>query len=194
MKSASGRCRVPAGRAQLDLRVEDQQRRHAVGGRRGVAEIAGDGAGILDLHGADLARRLLQRIEGRRQRLRGRCRSRSCARRSRNDPAVSAMPRSSAEPVDVEHVFAERPGALRRIEIGAARQDPPRASPSRRALRRRSWVSRSGSRNAFPAAAAGEIHSYANDIKRRGIVKAIRSARHSVHLMAHHEPNRKSHG
>jgi hypothetical protein len=49
MNWSSGR--TPRGRAggEFDFGVEDQQRRHAVGGGRGVAEIAGDRAAILDL-------------------------------------------------------------------------------------------------------------------------------------------------
>ena len=34
-----------------------RQRRHAIGRRRGVADVAGNGAGVLDLHAADLAGR-----------------------------------------------------------------------------------------------------------------------------------------
>ena len=57
----------PAPGGEFDFGVEDQQGRDAVGGRRGVAEIAGDRAAILDLDGADVARRDLQRVESRRQ-------------------------------------------------------------------------------------------------------------------------------
>ena len=41
-------------RAQFHLGVEHQQRRHAVGSGRGVAEIAGDGCDVLDLARPDL--------------------------------------------------------------------------------------------------------------------------------------------
>jgi hypothetical protein len=52
---------------KLHFGVERQQSRHAVGRRRGVADIARDRPGVLDLTAADLARRLLQPIEHRRQ-------------------------------------------------------------------------------------------------------------------------------
>src|SRR5579883_1337121 len=57
----------PATRRDLDFGVEDQKRRDAVGRWRGVAKIAGDRAAILDLHAADFARRLFQRVKGVRQ-------------------------------------------------------------------------------------------------------------------------------
>ena len=85
-------------RAQLHLRIEDQQRRHAVGGRRGVAEIAGDRRHVLDLHRADLARGLLQRVEA------GGSGWRITSVQVVRAPmtmcdAVSEMPRSSASPL-----------------------------------------------------------------------------------------------
>src|ERR1700729_4635371 len=57
----------PAPGGKLDFGVEDEQGRRAVGGRRRVAEISSDRASILDLHGADVSRGDLQRVEGGRQ-------------------------------------------------------------------------------------------------------------------------------
>ncbi len=57
-----GQRQVPdtAERTQLHLGVQHHEGRHAVGRRRGVAEVAGDGARVLHLHRADLACRRLQ--------------------------------------------------------------------------------------------------------------------------------------
>ena len=54
-------------RGQFNLGLEREQRRHAVGGRRGVAQIAGDCGAVLHLRRPDLARRLLQGAKRRRQ-------------------------------------------------------------------------------------------------------------------------------
>ena len=107
--SASGSCARAGEAGELDLGIERQQRRHAVGRRRGVADIAGERAGVLDLAAADLARRLLQPVE-----------AAAAARR-----AISSAPGDAgadAEAVaglldvaergqagDVEDVFGERP-------------------------------------------------------------------------------------
>src|SRR5690606_24985810 len=53
------------GGAQFDFRVENEQRRQAVGRWRGVAEIAGDRARVLNLDRTDLVRGQLQGVEGR---------------------------------------------------------------------------------------------------------------------------------
>ena len=66
-KSSTASAPLAARALQHDLRAERQPDRRAVGRRRGVAQVAGDGAGVLDLHAADFARRLLQRVEERRQ-------------------------------------------------------------------------------------------------------------------------------
>src|SRR5205823_10727313 len=76
-----------AGSGELDPGVERKQRRHAVGGGRGIAEIAGERAGILDLPAADLARRLLQPVEQRRQ---WRVEKLAPGRRGAEPPAVRA--------------------------------------------------------------------------------------------------------
>ena len=70
------------GAAQHHDRIERHQHRRAVGRGRGIAEVAGDGAGVLDLHAADLARRELQAVEERRQVGRAAGPSRSWRRRS----------------------------------------------------------------------------------------------------------------
>jgi hypothetical protein len=54
-------------RSEFNFGAEDQERRHAIRRRRSVADIAGDSAAILDLDGADIPRRGLQRVEGGRQ-------------------------------------------------------------------------------------------------------------------------------
>ena len=68
-------------------RVERQEVGRAVGGRRGVAEIAGERAGILDLAAADFAGSLLAAVEERRQR-------RLRSDRSRCERAQSASDRA----------------------------------------------------------------------------------------------------
>ena len=63
--------RQPTPSAQagdLDGSIQRQQWRHAVGRRRGIADVAGDGAAVLHLQAADLARGLLEPLECRRQR------------------------------------------------------------------------------------------------------------------------------
>ena len=83
-------------RDELDLGVERQQGRDAIGGGRGVAEIAGDRAAVLDLDRADLARRGLQRVESGRQIGMRPDRSRSSLRRCETPPPRRVTPRSSA--------------------------------------------------------------------------------------------------
>ena len=57
-----------AGRPAISTSASSASRqRHAVGRRRGVAQIAGEGARVLDLPAADLAGGLLQAVEQRRQ-------------------------------------------------------------------------------------------------------------------------------
>jgi hypothetical protein len=65
--SSRASSRSPRCALQDDAGAEREQHRRAVGGRRCVAEIAGDRACVLDLHAADLARRRLERSEERRQ-------------------------------------------------------------------------------------------------------------------------------
>lgn len=54
-------------RTQFDHGIQRQQRRHAISGRRGVAQVAADAARVLHLTGADLQCRLLQAAKCRRQ-------------------------------------------------------------------------------------------------------------------------------
>ena len=58
--------RTTAG-CQLKLGIQRQQGRHAIGRRRGIAQVADKRAGILDLPAAHFARRRLETIEQRRQ-------------------------------------------------------------------------------------------------------------------------------
>jgi hypothetical protein len=111
-------------RGELDLGPQRQQRRHAVGGRRGVAQIARHGAGVLDLHRADLARRRLQPVEGRRQ-VGADDVGPARARTDRPAAVVAGDTAQRVEPANVEDVVADRPRALRRVEIGAAGQHAP---------------------------------------------------------------------
>ncbi len=53
--------------AQFDLRIKAEQRRSPISRRGCIAQIAGDGAAVLDLDRADLARSRLQRIKARRK-------------------------------------------------------------------------------------------------------------------------------
>ena len=75
-------------RRDLDPGIEDQQRRNAIGRRRGVAQVAANGRGCLDLAGANLTCRQLQRIEGRRQ-IGGNDAAPACSRA--DAPAMRAM-------------------------------------------------------------------------------------------------------
>jgi hypothetical protein len=72
---------VAAATSEFNLRIQRQQWRHAIGRWRGIAQVAGDGCPVLDLHGPNLARSLLQRVKGGRQVPRPQCRSRWSARR-----------------------------------------------------------------------------------------------------------------
>ena len=85
------------------------------------------------------------------------------------------------KPVDVEHVLAERLGAERRVEIGAARQDAPRAfARAARAPHRPIAALRSEPNPVSVVRQSEEIHSYANDIKRRqNCPRAVLSAGHA---------------
>ena len=97
MNWRSGRRRRGRPR-DLDLGVECQQAGHAVGRRRGVADVAGQGAGVLDLAAADLAARPAsgRRTEG------GRSASRSSLQvvvaPSRQPAGPAVMPRKTSMP------------------------------------------------------------------------------------------------
>ena len=117
---------LAAAADQLDLRAERQQRRHAVRRRRGVAQVAADGAAILDLPPADLARGRLQAIELRRQRRlgdRGPAGQRADAelRHLLADAAQLAQRGQIEDAGDVPVI--ERLADPGRIEIGAAGDD-----------------------------------------------------------------------
>ena len=58
---------VAADRRQIHLRIEGQKRRHAIGRRGRVADIAGDGSRVLDLHAAHLPRREFESVNVRRK-------------------------------------------------------------------------------------------------------------------------------
>ena len=107
---------TPAGRTgDLDLGVEGEQTGHAVGRRRGVAEIAGERAGILDLPAADFTGGLLQAIEqGRQVGLYELAPGRGGAQ----PPAriVDCDAAQGGDAADVEHVLVDRPADPRRIE------------------------------------------------------------------------------
>ena len=112
----------PGQRGQLDRGVEAEQRRHPVGRRRGVAEIAGDRPGVLDLRAADLAGGELQGLEQRRQIGRDQL---APGGAGADPPSVRTF-LDAPEPVDraeIEDVVAERPADPGRIEIGAAGDD-----------------------------------------------------------------------
>ena len=66
-EGGEGKAAAAGGGGELDLGVERQERRHAVGGGRGVAEVAADGAGGLDLPAAHLGGGGAERVAGRRQ-------------------------------------------------------------------------------------------------------------------------------
>ena len=117
----------------LDLGAQRQQARHAICGRRGVAEIAGQRAGVLDLAAADLARGLLQAVEQRRQvgfdQL--------APARGGTQPPASGGRRDPAQKIDgsdVEDVFVDRTADPSRIEVGAAGQHRVRPREGRQCL------------------------------------------------------------
>jgi hypothetical protein len=104
-----------------DLGVECQQRRNAVGGGRGVAQIAGKGRAVLDLDAADLPRCRLQPVE--------------CGRKRGGDnvapgcggPEAPAAFRSSysaqgLDAGDVDEAVVQRCPAAGRKDIGSAGQ------------------------------------------------------------------------
>ncbi len=74
--------RPARSRLQFNFGIERQQRRHAIGGGRRIAEVAGDRSGILDLQRTDLAGGGLEAIERRLATTLRRCRSRSRGHRN----------------------------------------------------------------------------------------------------------------
>ena len=111
-----------AVRGEFDRRVEDQQRRHAVGGGRGVAEIARDSAAILDLHGADFARGRLQRVESGRQ-VRGDYVGPGRRGADADGLGVDAYPAQRMQIRNIDIVAKERPLARRGKDVGRAGHD-----------------------------------------------------------------------
>ena len=105
----------------LDFGLEGQQGRHAIGRRRGVADVARDRAGILDLAAADLARRLLQPVEQGRQ---AGFDQFAPGRRGAQAPAVGGFGNAAKgrNCPDVENVFGDGPSDAGRIEVGPARK------------------------------------------------------------------------
>jgi len=109
---------------QDDARAHREQRRRAIGGRRRVAEVAGDRSRVLDLGAADLARRRLQRGEERRQLGAGDV---APGRRRADRPARALVANAAqlGDAADVEHRQRDRPADVRRIEVGAAGEHRP---------------------------------------------------------------------
>ena len=137
-------------------------------------------ADVLDLHRADLARRLLQRVEGRRQRMAddigpGRARADDeMASRSRKC-------RAARQAVDVEHVFAKAAGC-RAPDRNRCRRPGSATAPrqAERAPRRELWVSRNGSRNASRRRRPAKIIrmqmiSSAARLSKRGLARRLRA-------------------
>ena len=119
MKPASGKRRTPSPDDQFHLRLEGKQRRHAVGGRRGVAEIACDRSGVLDLHRADLAAGGLKRGESGRQAGAddvGPGRPPADADRVRRDGDAA----QGSDGGEIDDPPGQRPVDKRRVKIGAA--------------------------------------------------------------------------
>jgi hypothetical protein len=127
------------GPGDLDLGVERQQTGHAIGRRRGVADIAGERAGVLDLAAADLAGGLLQAVEQGRQ---IGLQKLAPGRRGAQPPARRAG-RNAAQNVDsadIEHVFVDRPADPRRVEIGAAGENGVRPRQCAQRLFKAAWT------------------------------------------------------
>ncbi len=114
--AADTRCR-----GQLHFGIEGQERRHAVGGGRSVAEIAADGCPVLNLHGANLAGGLFQRVEGGRQRAAqniaptGRCADAKV-------PLLLLYAAKFADPRQIKKIIGERSADMGGIDIGATTQ------------------------------------------------------------------------
>ena len=118
---------------KLHLGIERQQRRDAVGGRRGVADVSRDRTGVLDLAAADLARRLFQAIEQRRQ---------MClddvapGRGGAQSPAGGSLGNTAqgCDSGNVEHVFGDGTAYPRRVEVGATGQHRERSGQCLKSL------------------------------------------------------------
>ena len=121
---------------QPHARVQDEQRGHAVRRGRCVAEIARDGAAVLDLPSADLAGRQPHAVEP--------CRQIGFDRFGPRDQRAeldavreAANARERVDPRDVQNRWAVRVvqtrssptdrGGVGRVHVGAAREDPVRA-------------------------------------------------------------------
>jgi hypothetical protein len=114
-----------AGRRQLDRGIERHEVGQAVGGGRGIAEIAGQGPTVLDLDTTDRAGRRLQSVE------RGRELGADdiSPRRERRDPDKAVVGHRDLaqrrQPRDVEDVVRDRMTDVRRIDVGATGEHRP---------------------------------------------------------------------
>ena len=114
-------------RSQFDAGIESEERWHAVGRRRGVAQVAAYRAGVLHLDAADLPRRPHQPIEPRRQT--GLDNVGPCGERADADVIAALLDAAQvADGRNVEDVFIGRPPDPRRVVVGAPgddRKHPP---------------------------------------------------------------------
>jgi hypothetical protein len=111
-----------APRGKNKFSVEGEKRGGAVRGRRSVAQIAGDGCSVLDLHRANFVRRGLQAVESTGKRSgenfgpRGASTKNNMLRGELNAPDFG-------EPGNIQHRAGQRAVAKRREDIGAAGKD-----------------------------------------------------------------------
>ena len=143
-----------AARRQLDHRIKGEQWRHTIGRGRGIAEIAGDRAGVLDLHRSNFSCRLLQAVESRREI----CSNEIGPAGQPTDapPGAAVLVSTSAldaakfmQRADVEDRPIERPADMGGIEVGSAREHAPRLI--RETIQRMLQRCRAGERHPFRA-------------------------------------------
>src|ERR1700722_1837934 len=111
-------------RNQFYFRVQRQEWRNTISGRRGVAKIAGYRAAILYLDSADLARSGLQSVKASRQW----SFYNFCPGSQAADSKVLRIANHASEFAqtgNINHGSANRPISQRREKVGAARQDLP---------------------------------------------------------------------
>src|SRR6185437_1036995 len=111
--------------------IEYEEAGHAVRRRRGVADIAGERAGVLDLDAADLARRQLETGEPGRQ-VGGDELAPAQSRADAVTSVVLAYAAQGGERGDVENVLGEWLADPGGVEIGAAGKDGERSRGERR--------------------------------------------------------------